>query len=142
MDIDLIHRFLSQSYWAAGIPRALVEKALANSLCFGVFAANGKQVGFARAISDYATFAYVSDVFVLEEHRGKGLAKWLLQTIASHPSLQGLRRTMLATEDAHGLYRQFGFTPLHKPEMFMQRWDSDVYSRCATPDAAGGKQNS
>lgn len=141
MDIDLIHRFLSQSYWAAGIPRALVEKALANSLCFGVFAANGKQVGFARAISDYATFAYVSDVFVLEEHRGKGLAKWLLQTIASHPSLQGLRRTMLATEDAHGLYRQFGFTPLHKPEMFMQRWDSDVYSRCATPDAAGGKQN-
>lgn len=140
MDIDAIHGFLSQSYWAAGISRSLVKRALDNSLCFGIFDGEGKQVAFARAITDCATFAYLSDVFVVETHRGQGLAKWLLQTMASHPSLQGLRRTMLATEDAHGLYRRFGFTPIQKPDMFMQQWNPDVYASSAKADAAGDKQ--
>jgi GNAT superfamily N-acetyltransferase len=121
LDIALIHRFLSQeSYWAQNVPLDIVERSIANSMCFGVYKGD-KQVGFARVITDQATFAYLADVFVLSEHRGKGLSKQLIETISNWPSLQGLRRWVLATRDAHTLYEQFGFTALDKPEIFMQR---------------------
>jgi GNAT superfamily N-acetyltransferase len=124
LDIDMIHNFLAhQSYWATGRSRELVERAIANSLCFGVYQTCEsalKQVGFARVITDYATFAYLADVFILEEYRGQGLAKWLIGTIRAYPELQGLRRWLLATKDAHGLYRQFGFKDLSAPERWME----------------------
>jgi GNAT superfamily N-acetyltransferase len=123
MDVDAIYTYLARSYWAEGRTKATVEKSLRHSLNFGVFAGTGAQVGFARIITDYATFAYLADVYILEEHRGKGLSKWLMQTIMEHPDLQGLRRWSLATRDAHGLYAQFGFTPLPKPEIWMQIFD-------------------
>ena len=107
LDIDTIHAFLSETYWAHGIPRSIVEKAVANSLCFGLYH-NGEQVGFARAITDRATFAYLADVFILPDYRGHGLGKWLLACILEHPDLQGLRRLLLATSDAHGLYGRYG----------------------------------
>ena len=126
LDHAVIVEFLASSYWARGIPPATVEKALAHSLCFALL--NGdRQIGLARVISDHATFAYLADVFVLPEYRGKGLSKWLVECIISHPELQGLRRWMLATLDAHGLYEKFGFTPLKKPEMFMERHNPHVY---------------
>ncbi len=124
MDVDVIYGYLSRSYWAEGRTKATVEKSLRHSLNFGVFDEAGAQVGFARVITDYATFAYLADVFVLEEHRGHGLSKRLMQTIMEHPDLQGLRRWSLATRDAHGLYAQFGFTPLPKPEIWMQKFDA------------------
>lgn len=127
MDVDVIHSYISTSYWAAGIPKETVKKALENSLCFGVFSPDGNQVGFARMITDQATFAYLADVFIDEEHRGQGLSKWLMQHVHDHPSLQGLRRILLATRDAHGLYQQFGYTALSSPETFMQKWQPDVY---------------
>jgi GNAT superfamily N-acetyltransferase len=121
LDLSLIHQFLSQeSYWAQNVPLDIVERSIENSLCFGVYQGNN-QVGFARVITDQATFAYLCDVFVLPEHRGKGLSKQLIGTISNWPSLQGLRRWVLATRDAHTLYEQFGFTALDKPEIFMQR---------------------
>lgn len=127
LDIDLIHTYLSQeSYWARGIPRSIVEKSIQHSLCFGMFW-HDKQVGFARAITDYTTFAYLADVFILPAHQRHGLGKWLLACIQAHPDLQHLRRWMLATADAHGLYAQYGFTPLPQPEMFMQWHKLDVY---------------
>ncbi len=111
LDLIMIHQFLSQeAYWSPNIPLELVQKAIDNSLCFGIYADN-QQVGFARVISDYATFGYLSDVFVLPEHRGKGLSKELMTYIMAYPTLQGLRRWMLITRDAHGLYSQFGFQP-------------------------------
>src|SRR5215467_8178217 len=110
-DIDLIHSFLTHSYWAEGISKEVIQRSIDGSLCFGVFEKE-KQVGFARMITDKATFAYLADVFIIEEYRGHGLSKLLMQVIMSHPDLQGLRRFMLATRDAHGLYQQFGFTPL------------------------------
>jgi len=120
LDIDLIHRFLSeQSYWAKNIPRDVVERSIANSLCFGAFE-DGRQIGFARAVSDYAVFAYVGDVFVIESHRGRGVSKMLMKAMMEHPSLQGLRRWMLLTSDAHDLYRQFGFTGIANPEKHME----------------------
>jgi len=119
LDLDTIHGFLRQSYWARGIPRTLVETAVANSLCFGLYR-HGRQVGFARAITDRATFAYLGDVFILPEFRGRGLATWLVTCILEHPQLQGLRRIMLATFDAHGLYRGCGFSPLKEPGKFME----------------------
>lgn len=129
LDVDVIHRFLSeQSYWARGIPRAVVEKSLEHSLCFGGFL-DGEQVAFARVISDYATFANLVDVFVLPEHRGKGYSKALMQAVLTHPDLQGLRRFTLATSDAHALYTQFGFKPLMKPDTFMERYVPDVYAK-------------
>jgi N-acetylglutamate synthase-like GNAT family acetyltransferase len=132
MDIDAIHDYLTRSYWAKNVPKSVVTKAVENSLCFGLFAItankNGKQVGFARLITDSATFAYLADVYILEEHRGKGLSKQLMEMIVKHPQLQGLRRIMLATRDAHGLYKQYGFTPLTEQTMFMQLWTPDVYS--------------
>jgi GNAT superfamily N-acetyltransferase len=126
LDIGAIHNFLSQSYWSPGIPRAVVERAIANSLCFGVLCLD-KQVGFARVITDKATFAYVSDVYILAEHRGKGLARRLMEHIAQHPELQGLRRILLATRDAHALYAKFGFTPLAAPDRIMEIHNLNAY---------------
>jgi GNAT superfamily N-acetyltransferase len=125
-DIGAIHAFLTQSYWSAGIPRAVVKRAIANSLCFGVLLGT-QQVGFARVVTDKATFAYLADVYVLEEHRGKGLSHILMEQVVHHPDLQGLRRMMLATRDAHGLYSRYGFTPLAAPDRLMERLDPDVY---------------
>jgi GNAT superfamily N-acetyltransferase len=126
LDLDAIHGFLTACYWARGIPRDTVARSLRGSLCFGVYHA-GTQVGFARVITDRATFAYVADVFVLPDHRGRGLSKRLLAAIKSHPELQGLRRWFLGTRDAHGLYRQFGFAPPAEPALWMEIHDKDVY---------------
>jgi len=126
LDLALITEFLASSYWAKGIPAATVAKSLEGSLCFAVLDGEA-QIGFARVITDRATIAYVGDVFILPEFRGRGLAKWLMECMVSHPDLQGLRRWVLATRDAHGLYRQFGFTPLKRPEVFMERHEPDVY---------------
>ena len=119
LDVTAIHAFLSRSYWAAGVPRAVVARALAHSLCFGLYH-GAAQVGLARVITDRATFAYLADVYVLEAHRGQGLSKWLIQTLLAHEELQGLRRFLLATKDAHGLYARFDFKPLHWPERLME----------------------
>ncbi|WP_417762926.1 GNAT family N-acetyltransferase [Shewanella sp.] len=127
LDIDVVHGFLSQSYWAKGIPLATLQRAIDNSLCFGVYAASGEQVGFARMITDRATFVYLADVFVLPAHRGLGLSKLLMSEIVAHADLQGLRRMALATSDAHGLYQQFGFTPLNRANTFMELWQPNVY---------------
>lgn len=112
LDLDVIHAFLTESYWAKGIPKAVVEKSIQNSVCFGVYDAEGKQVAFARAVTDKATFAYLADVFVLEAHRGQGISKMMLDAYVAHPDLQGLRRHMLATSDAHGLYKKYGLNQL------------------------------
>jgi GNAT superfamily N-acetyltransferase len=127
LDVDAIHAFLTGCYWAKGVPKDTVIRAIENSLCFGLYC-NGQQAGFARVVSDYATYAYIGDVFLLETYRGRGLAKWLMECIVSHPSLQGLRRWTLATRDAHSLYAQFGFTPLRAPDRWMERHDSNVYA--------------
>ncbi|WP_423149221.1 GNAT family N-acetyltransferase [Rubrolithibacter danxiaensis] len=127
LDLSVIHDYLSQdSYWAKGIPLHIVERAIDNSLCFGVYEAD-KQVGFARVITDCATFAYLADVFILPEYRGKGLSKQLVQYIKSYPDLQGLRRWMLATVDAHGLYEQYGFKVISTPERFMEIKNPNIY---------------
>lgn len=128
LDLDLIHGFLTESYWAEGISREVVARSIENSLCFGVYA-RGKQVAFARVVSDFATYAYLGDVFVIEPYRGYGLGKWMMECICRHPQLQGLRRWTLLTRDAHRLYAQFGFTPLKTPERYMERYDPDVYQR-------------
>ena len=131
LERDMIYAYLSgESYWAAGLPRDVFERSLAGSLCFGVYVA-GKQVGFARMITDQATFAYLADVFVLPDWRGRGISKALLAYILAHPGLQGLRRMLLATADAHGLYAQYGFTALSRPERMMERLDQQVYQRLA-----------
>lgn len=137
LDIGVIHQFLSgEAYWCQGIPRPVLERAIAGSLCFGVYTdptadQPERQVGFARVITDYATFAYLCDVFILAEYRGCGLGKWLVKSIRCHPNLQGLRRWSLATRDAHGLYAQFGFQPVSNPERWMQVVDLDVYRKQA-----------
>ena len=123
LDIKLIHKYLStESYWATGRDAKTVERSIQNSLPFGVYK-NGKQVGFARVLTDYATFAWIADVFVLTEHRGQGLSKWLMEVILAHPDLQGFRRWVLATKDAHELYRKYGFQGLKRPERWMERPD-------------------
>jgi GNAT superfamily N-acetyltransferase len=128
LDARAIHSFLTRAYWSQGIPLEMVEKALANSLCFGLF--HGKdQIGLARVITDRATYAYLCDVYVLEEHRGRGLGVWLTECVMSHPDLQGLRRFSLATRDAHALYHKFGFEELRKPQSYMEILKSDVYLR-------------
>ena len=132
LDRTVIHRFLEGSYWAKGIPREIVERGIENSLCFGLYDGE-RQIGFARIISDLSTFAYLADVFVLESERGRGLGVWLIETIKDHPQLQGLRRWMLATADAHGLYRKFGFTALSRPERIMEITDPDIYTRSKQP---------
>jgi GNAT superfamily N-acetyltransferase len=116
LQLDAIHAYLVRSYWAEGIPRDLVAEAVKNSLSFGVYTRGGEQIGFARVISDYATFAYLADVYILETHRGRGLSKAMMELILSHPRLQGLRRFTLATRDAHGLYTRFGFKPCEQPQ--------------------------
>jgi len=127
LDTGLVHRFLSeQSSWAKGISRALVERSMAHSLCFGGFLGQ-EQIAFARVISDYATFANLVDVFVLPEHRGQGYSKALMAAVFAHPQLQGLRRFTLATGDAHGLYAQFGFTPPLYPQSLMERYFPGMY---------------
>lgn len=125
--LDVIHNFLAtQSKWAKGISRRILEKSIRHSLCFGLFQED-QQIGFARVISDLATIAYLGDVFVLPEYRGRGLSKWLMECVCSHPDLQNLRRWILVTEDAHGLYRKYGFAQLARPEGYMERHDPDVY---------------
>ncbi|MEO8032356.1 MAG: GNAT family N-acetyltransferase [Gemmatimonadota bacterium] len=133
IDLKAVHGYLSGSYWAEAIPIELVARSIAGSLAFGIYHGDG-QVGFARVISDKATFAYVADVYVLESHRGQGLSKWLMEAIGSHPDLQGLRRWMLATRDAHGLYAQFGFTPVARPESLMEILAVNPYLSRATSD--------
>lgn len=123
LDVAAIHRYLAEdSYWARNIPRETVERALANSLNFGLFAPAGELAGFARVVTDKATFAWLCDVFVLPAHRGLGLSKWLMEVVWAHPDLRGLRRQMLATLDAHGLYQQFGFQPLAAPERYLEKY--------------------
>jgi N-acetylglutamate synthase-like GNAT family acetyltransferase len=120
LDMQVIYNYLDKdSYWANGIPFDKLERSIKNSLCFGVYF-EGKQIGFARVVTDKATFGYLADVFILPEFRKRGLSKWLVQTIMNHPDLQGLRRWSLATVDAHGLYAQFGFTEITNPERWMQ----------------------
>ena len=127
LDLNLIHSFLTDSYWAKGIPKEVVARSIQHSLCFGAYDADGNQVGFARAITDRATFAYLADVFVLDAHRGKGVSRLLMDAYETHPELQGLRSHMLATGDAHGLYKKYGFEPVAQPEIWMQKHDPEVY---------------
>lgn len=127
LDLDVVHGFLTKCYWAKGIPREIVARSIEHALCCGIYNGEGAQVGFARVISDFATIAYVGDVFVLETHRGQGLGKWLMQCITQHPALQNLRRWILTTRDAHGLYSQVGFTPVKAPERFMELHRPNVY---------------
>ena len=128
IDIAYVHQFLAQSYWAKNIPLSVVQQSVKGSLCFAVLY-NKKTIGFARVITDEATFAYLADVFIDEPYRGIGLSKWLVQTILAYPSLQHLRRFMLATRDAHGLYSQFGFEPISHPERWLQIHKPDVYKK-------------
>jgi GNAT superfamily N-acetyltransferase len=130
LDMDVIHGYLAASYWARGISRELLERAVRNSVCFGVYE-NDRQVGFARVVTDQATFAYLADVFILESHRGQGLATKLVAAIASDERLQGLRRWVLVTRDAHGLYEKFGFKALAAPQRFMELHNPDVYAQRA-----------
>jgi len=130
LDLDVIHNFLTNCYWARGVPREVVARSNEGSLCFGVYDGSGAipvQVGFARVISDFATIAYVGDVFVLESHRGRGLSKWLMECITEHPALRNLRRWILTTRDAHGLYAKVGFAAVKFPERYMERHDPKVY---------------
>jgi len=136
LDLDAIHGYLVRSYWAEGIPRETVARSLANSLNFGIYEVAGEtgawvQVGLARVVSDFSTFAYLGDVFVLETHRGRGLSTWVMACVMEHPALQGLRRWVLLTRDAHGIYGRFGFTPVAKPERYMEIRAANPY---APPD--------
>jgi GNAT superfamily N-acetyltransferase len=133
LDLATIHAFLSGSYWASGIPAEVVERSIRNSICFGAFD-GPRQVGFARVISDRATFAYVADVFVLPSHRGRGIGKAIMGCITSHPELQNLRLWTLFTRDAHGLYRQYGFRESCYPDRLMERRADRLYARCAPAD--------
>jgi GNAT superfamily N-acetyltransferase len=138
LSLDVVYGFLTSCYWAKGIPREVVVRSIEHSLCFGIYdesprlareARHGApaQVGFARVVSDFATVAYLGDVFVLESHRGQGLSKWLMECVMEHPALQNLRRWILLTRDAHGLYSQFGFTPVKAPELYMEFHRPNVY---------------
>ena len=128
LDRALIHGYLAnESYWAAGVPATVIERALDHSLCFGIYCGRA-QLAFARAVTDRATFAYLADVFVVAGERGRGLGKWLVEAMGRHPDLQGLRRWLLATRDAHALYAQSGFKPLANPARFMERHDPAVYA--------------
>lgn len=152
LDLDVIYAFLSTCYWSQGIARSRVERAIEHSLCFGVYdrtqarrgaafaaeqASRPVQVGFARVVTDCASFAYVCDVFVIESQRGKGLSKQLMGAIIAHPSLQGIRRFCLLTRDAHGLYEQFGFQPMRDPSRYLEVLDTDSYKREVSGPAKG-----
>jgi GNAT superfamily N-acetyltransferase len=131
VDVDAVHAFLTTTYWSPGIPRETVARAIAGSIPFSVLL-GGRQVGFARVITDRATFAYLADVYILEEYRGRGLATRLMDAIVAHPDLQGLRRFQLVTRDAHELYRRYGFADLATPSRHLERVNPDVYRRPAT----------
>ena len=126
LQLDVIHGFLTGSYWAAGIPRETVERSIQHSLCYGVYR-GGEQVGFGRLVTDFATFAYVADVFILDAHRGRGLARWMARCMVDTPELQGLRRWLLATRDAHAVYESVGFETVTEPSRFMQILNRDPY---------------
>jgi GNAT superfamily N-acetyltransferase len=126
IDVDAVHGYLSRSYWAEGIPKEIVAKSIECSLCFSLFD-DSRQIGLARVVTDRSTYAYLCDVYVLEEFRGQGLGKWMMEVVLSHPELQNLRRFTLATRDAHGLYLQFGFAPIQKPENYMEIRKADPY---------------
>ena len=129
LDLPFIHSYLSShTYWAKGIPLDVVQRSIENALCFGVYK-HEQQVGFARVITDFATIAYLGDVFITEEYRGIGLSKWLMQCVVEHPALQGLRRWILLTSDAHGLYEKVGFKPVAKPEVYMERHFPGLYDK-------------
>ncbi len=132
LDLDVIHEFLSNCYWAKGIPREVVARSIEHSLCFGVYDGSGAQIGFARVVSDFATVAYLGDVFILESHRGRGLSRFLMECIMRHPALQNLRRWILLTRDAHGLYEHFGFAPLTTPARYMELHRPNVYENRKT----------
>jgi len=128
LDIAAMHAYLTRSYWSPGIPYATVERAAHNSLCFGLYEkSTGRQVGLARVVTDHATFAYLCDVYVLEEHQGRGLGKLMMRAVMAHPALTGARRAMLGTRDAHGLYRQFGFAAPPDDRVLMQILRPDMY---------------
>jgi GNAT superfamily N-acetyltransferase len=137
LSLDVVYGFLTNCYWAKGIPREVVARSIEHSLCFGIYDESPRlakerdgapaQVGFARVVSDFATVAYLGDVFVLESYRGQGLSKWLMECVMEHPALQNLRRWILLTRDAHGLYSQFGFTPVKAPELYMEFHRPNVY---------------
>ena len=126
LDVDAMHAFLSRSFWAEGIPKETVAKAVANSLCFGLFD-GASQIGLARVVTDRATYAYLCDVYVLETHRGRGLGKWLIETVMAHPDLQGLRRFQLVTRDAHSLYSRHGFETPTSPDRHMEIFRHGMY---------------
>ena len=129
LDLRAVHAYLTRSYWSPGIPFGIVDQAARNSLCFGVYeTATGAQIGFTRVVTDHATFAYLCDVYVLEAHRGRGLAKWMMREVMAHPALTGARRVMLATRDAHGLYRQSGFADVIRNTNLMEIVRPDIYS--------------
>ena len=129
ISLDVVHAFLAnESNWAKNIPRDVVEQSIENSLCFGLFQ-NEEQIGFARVITDRATIAYLGDVFVMATHRGQGLSQWLMECVMSHPDLLGLRRWILLTGDAHGLYEKFGFTAIAAPQKWMEKFAADVYQK-------------
>jgi ribosomal protein S18 acetylase RimI-like enzyme len=131
VDVRAVHAYLSRSYWAEGIPLETVARSIEASLCFSLFD-NGRQIGFARVITDKATFAYLCDVYVLEEYQGRGLGSWLMETVCAHPDLQGLRRFSLVTRDAHGLYEKFGFTIIENPDRHMAKVRQDAYKKAST----------
>lgn len=140
LDLEAVRAYLARSYWAAHIPLDVVRRAAAGSLCFGVYAGTAPgaaQVGFARVVTDRATFAYLADVYILEEHRGQGLSVWLVETILAHPDLQGLRRWMLATRDAHGLYERFGFRRPANADMIMEITRPNPYGSSTSATDAG-----
>jgi GNAT superfamily N-acetyltransferase len=133
LDIGAMHAYLTRSYWSPGIPFATVERAARHSLCFGLYEkSSGKQVGLSRVVTDYATFAYLCDVYVLEDHRGRGLGKFMMSAVMAHPALTGARRTMLGTRDAHGLYAQYGFRAPPDDGVLMQILRPDMYRIAAT----------
>jgi len=127
LNFNVIYNFIANSYWAKRIPKSVMQKAIDNSMCFGVYSVHNEQVGFARVVTDYATFAYLADVFITPDLQGNGLSKLLVKTIVEHPDLQGLRRFLLATSDAHGLYAQYGFKPIDNPGLLMQINPENVY---------------
>jgi GNAT superfamily N-acetyltransferase len=137
LDLAFIHGFLVRSHWAGGIPLALLERAIAHSLCFGLYR-DGRQIGFARVVTDHATFAYLADVFVVADERNRGLGTWLVRSILAHPGLQGLRRWLLGTRDAHRLYRRCGFAEPLPPFAFLERLDRSAYAATGEPEAADG----
>ena len=134
IDLQAVHAFLTTSYWARGIPIDVMRRAVEQSVCFGIrHDATGTQVGFGRVVTDRATFGYLADVFVIESHRGRGLARFLMECVDAHPELQGFRRWVLLTRDAHGLYHRFGYTPIANADRYLERWAPDVYASAGGP---------